>query len=293
MPCCGSGSRGKIVRSHMVRPRDPVNAQQLQAVSLRNFRASFLMCRPRYYGIDYSINPWMNMANGADHALATAQWAALEAILKKLGARIRKVSPHEDQPDMVFTANAGLVLKDGRVLISSFKHPERKGEEALFLKWFADNRFSVIQPSATFEGAGDALYFGDLLIGGWGFRSDPGVYQDITDRTVQLVDPHFYHLDTCFCPLMARDYLIWPGAFSEDGLATIRSIGFNEIVVPEEEAHKFACNAICVDKDVVLPSGCHETVAKLLESGYRCHPVDMSEFIKAGGACKCLTLALQ
>jgi len=88
------------------------------------------------------------------------------------------------------------------------------------------------------------------------------------------------------------DYLIWPGAFSSDALQKIRSLGGNEIDVPENEARQFACNAVVVGKNVILPSDCPTTEKKLQSAGYTTFPLEMSEFIKSGGACKCLTLRL-
>jgi len=60
-------------------------------------------------------------------------------------------------------------------------------------------------------------------------------------------------------------------------------------VEPEEATH-FSCNAVVIDRDIVLPEGAPQLVTKLQERGYSCHPLPMSEFIKAGGACKCLTM---
>ena len=60
-------------------------------------------------------------------------------------------------------------------------------------------------------------------------------------------------------------------------------------VAPEEAAH-FSCNAVVLNRDIVLPEGAPKLVAALRDRGYICHPLPMSEFLKAGGACKCLTM---
>ena len=129
---------------------------------------------------------------------------------------------------------------------------------------------------------------------GHGCRSDELAYTRFNNdhHLVELIDPYFYHLDTCFCPLQNGDYLIWPGAFDENGLKNIRYIGNNEISVIESEAKQFACNAVVIGKDVILPSGCTDTIQKLHQAGYITHEIEMSEFIKSGGACKCLTLKI-
>jgi N-dimethylarginine dimethylaminohydrolase len=62
------------------------------------------------------------------------------------------------------------------------------------------------------------------------------------------------------------------------------------IDVSPEEAMHFSCNAVILERDIVLPEGAPQLVTTLQDRGYRCHELPMSEFIKAGGACKCLTM---
>lgn len=258
----------------------------------------FLLCEPENFSIQYEINPWMNIDNNVNRFNATKQWFELKNKIEELGDTVQLVKSEPNLPDMVFTANAALILKDGSTVIANFHHEERKGEEPLFAEWFRNNEFPVYETSYTFEGAGDALYLGNTLVGGYGFRSNPDFYWylrnyfEVPIYTVQLVNPYFYHLDTCFCPLDNMDYLIYPGAFSPEGLSQIRMLGGNEIQVSEHDAKLFACNAVRVGKNVILPKGCPDTMWQLLDCGYNPHAVDMSEYLKSGGACKCLTLQL-
>jgi N-dimethylarginine dimethylaminohydrolase len=109
---------------------------------------------------------------------------------------------------------------------------------------------------------------------------------------VQLQDPRFYHLDTCFCPLNGKRALVFPGAFTKEGLELLGK--YTELIpVPEADALQFVCNAVVLGKDVVLPAGCPETYKMLADNGFATHPVELSEFIKAGGAAKCLSLRLE
>lgn len=260
----------------------------------------FLLCKPDFYGIDYQINPWMNVENNADKQKAIRQWNSLESKIRELGGTVHLIDPKPGLPDMVFTANAGLFF-DNFVMVARFKHKERKGEEIYFREWFAA-RYGIMHPekhiqNKPFEGAGDALYFGDSLVVGHGFRSEldayDGFYEHVKDLLImRLVDPYFYHLDTCFCPLNDGEYLIYPNAFDAYSLRLIRPKGTFEISVPEEEAKLFACNAVLLGKNVILPKGCPKTMDKLEQRGYIPHELDMSEYIKSGGACKCLTLRL-
>jgi N-dimethylarginine dimethylaminohydrolase len=293
--CCGRSRPKRSRTKTRSRFKRVVPQDQISALSIEAPPVNFLLCRPDFYGIDYSINPWMDVNNKADKNKVVEQWNSLESKIKELGGTVQLVKPVEGLPDMVFTANAALILKDGKVIVSTFFHKERQKETEYFDEWFLDNGHVIYHNILPFEGAGDALYIGDMLIGGYGFRSDLAVYSipcfsPVT--VVKLVNPYFYHLDTCFCPLDDLDYMIYPGAFDDAGLQSIRSLGGNEISVPEDEAKLFACNAVQINKNIILPAGCPETMKLLQEKGYQPHPLEMSEFIKSGGACKCLTLKL-
>ena len=106
-------------------------------------RASVLMCAPTAYALKYEINPWMKLENSPDLQLAAQQWDNLYHVLRdQVGAHVELVPQAPDCPDMVFTANAGIV-REGIVALSSFHHPERQGEEPHFRRWFHESGFSI------------------------------------------------------------------------------------------------------------------------------------------------------
>ena len=187
-----------------------------------------LMCPPDYYGIEYEINPWMDRRVGTDPAKSRAQWTALKETLADLGAAVELLKPVEGLPDLVFTANAGVVFHQTFVS-SRFRYGVRQGETAHFDAWFAAQGFDVLTlpKDLYFEGAGDALFCGDSLFAGYRFRSDARGHLWIGDRLgvevlpMELVDPRFYHLDTCFCPLAAGEAIYYPGAFDDYGRAVL------------------------------------------------------------------------
>ena len=260
------------------------------------------MCSPDYYGIEYEINPWMRLSNAADPQKAKDQWAQLTRILEEeVGAKLERLTPVPGLPDLVFTANAGVVY-EGKAVPSRFRHPERQREEEHFEQWFAEKGYQVImlEKECFFEGAGDLLGFPDTWFGGYRQRSDIRAYPQLSKLLgkeilpLELVSGHFYHLDTCFCPLSGGELLYYPPAFDSYAQTTIahRVEENRRLVVPKNEAERFACNAVCVDTHVVLPSGCPETMSMLQDRGYTPHPVELDQFLKAGGSAKCLTLAL-
>jgi N-dimethylarginine dimethylaminohydrolase len=255
-----------------------------------------LMCPPDYFGIEYEINPWMNVQKGSDAVRSRQQWDALHRNLIDLDVAVELIEPVQGLPDLVFTANCGLVYEN--IFISSrFRYGVRQGEAPLFERWARDHGFEVaVLPEAFhFEGAGDALFCGETLIAGYRFRSDVRSHQWIGERIsrevlpLELVDPRFYHLDTCFCPLADDLALFYPGAFDEYGISVLRDRIKRLIEVAPEEAISFSCNAVVVGRTVLLNEGAPKLAADLAELGFEVRPLGFSEFIKSGGSAKCLT----
>ena len=261
-----------------------------------------LICPPDFFGIEYEINPWMRLSNRVDHEQAVKQWHGLMRVFEHdVGVTLERMTPVAGLPDLVFTANAGIVV-DRTAVVSRFRYPERQREEVHFESWFRDHGYEVVtlDKELYFEGAGDLLGFPDCWFGGYRQRSDIRAFPFLSERfrreiiPLELVDARFYHLDTCFCPLSGGDLLYFPPAFDPYGQSAIaqRIPTERRLSVPENEALKFACNAVCVGKHVVLPSGCPITERLLQEHGYQPHSVPLGEFMKSGGSAKCLTLAL-
>ncbi len=263
----------------------------------------YLMCAPTHYEVDYIINPWMEgNVHRSSRAEATVQWQGLHQILGTI-ADVQLVEPAPGWPDMVFTANAGLVL-DKIVVLSRFFHPERQGEEPHFRSWFEAQGYVVCElPSkVAFEGAGDALFDreGRWLWAGYGFRSSLeshpylAKYLDVEVLSLRLVDQRFYHLDTCFCPLTDGFLLYYPPAFDEasNRLIEARVAPDKRLVVGEVDAVNFACNAVNVERTVIVNQVTPALKASLGSCGFAVRETPLTEFLKAGGAAKCLTLRL-
>ena len=257
------------------------------------------MCPPDHYEIRYVINPWMKLTRQSDPEKTHLQWKRLFDILSGLNCRVRLVQPVKGLPDMVFTANAGLPV--GRqVFLSRFRHKEREAEAGHFREWFEKNDYRVtdLPPGIFFEGAGDALFVGKKLFAGYRFRSDIRAHPSIAEAlgievlSLELVEKHFYHLDTCFAPLSSESVLYYPPAFDSYGLKVIEENIPDPVPVSEKEALRFVCNAVVIGKDVVIHEHCPEAGQLLADRGFRVHETDLSEFIKAGGSAKCLTLSI-
>jgi arginine dihydrolase len=262
--------------------------------------ASILMCPPDYYGIEYEINPWMDRKRGADRERAIAQWQALyETLTGPVGAKVELMEPVAGLPDMVFTANAGLVAGH-RFIPSRFRYPVRAGEEPYFRRWFESRGYEILSlpEGCFFEGAGDALSCGETLYAGYHFRSHVTSHREVSRLlgtrvlSLELSDPRFYHLDTCFCPLGADSAIYYPSAFDRYAQQVLSAGVKRPVLAAPADAALFGCNAVVVDRHVVLNAGCDSLRAGLQAAGYTVHEVDLSEYLKSGGAAKCLTLRL-
>ncbi len=257
----------------------------------------WLLCRPKYFDVTYEINPWMSVQRAPDTSLAQLQWKELDKTLGSLGASLDYIEPEAGHPDLVFTANAGLV-RGNKVVLSHFKYPERQGEEPIFHRWFERNGYEVHTIKEYFEGEGDALFLGSTLFGGYGFRTDKEAFApvkkilDIKEVVLcELTDSRFYHLDTCFCPIGPKKALYVPSAFSEAS-KILMSAHVELLPISEKDALKFACNAVVLGNSIVIPAGCEETKKTLASEGMKVHEVALNEFMKAGGSAKCLSLRI-
>jgi ornithine--oxo-acid transaminase len=271
----------------------------------------FLMCQPTFFDVCYVINPWMEGNLGkVDKVLAKQQWQNLHDIVARL-ASVSLIDPVEGLPDMVFTANAGLVHRrdDGNnnVIVPSFLHVERQPEAKHYERFFSSHGYKVkhLSEGTIFEGAGDALFDmqGSLWVGS-GIRSDPHALGEIAAvfdvegrgvevRGLELVDPHWYHLDTAFCPLPQGQAIAYAKAFSVTSVAALNdAFGANIIWVSDEDARNFACNAVSIGQTIIMHKASADLRAVLAQRGFEIIETGVSEFLKSGGSCKCLTLEI-
>ena len=266
-------------------------------------RATFLMCPPTLYDVDYVINPWMaGNVHASSRTRAAEQWQRLYEAVSRI-ATVELVEPEPGSPDMVFTANAGLE-RDGIVAISSFRHPERQDEEAWFRRWFLQAGYTLVDiPRTTpFEGEGDALFStdGSCLWAGHGLRTTLSSHRALREAwgipvvPLRLISPRFYHLDTCFAPLEGGYTMYFPDAFDHVSLHRIEAFYPPEkrIIVREADAVCFACNAINVGRTIILNNISSKLSGELEQLGFQVIQIELTEFLKAGGAAKCLVMKL-
>lgn len=236
----------------------------------------FLMSPPDFFGVAYSINPWMD----------PKQWSV---------------------DDLVFTASCAVVL-DGKAVLARYLNPERVSEEAHGLRMFerlkARGAVDVIYrtpPGVYFEGAGDAIYDPKrgIVWMGYGQRSCRFAHHTVEQAfgiptvSLDLVDPRYCHLDTAFSLLSGGEILYHPAAFTEEGRDHIHALGGGMLIeAPVQDAAHLGANAVCIGRDMVLCDCSAPLRALLAERGYRVHVVPLGSFNRSGRAAYCLALKL-
>jgi len=261
------------------------------------------MCPPEHFDVTYEINPWMRIVNGPDPQKSKIQWQALYTILREqIGADVVLLTPQPGLPDMVFTANAGLTKGD-LFVPSRFRPVERQGEVAFFIQWMLENGFHLKplteEVAGSFEGEGDALFYGDLLLTGFGQRSDETACRGVGELLgvdvlpLRLTDSRWYHLDTCLIPVAPDLLAYYPPAFDAAANTALEALPGDKILLTEPDALRFGGNAVVLDHQIVMNSGCNSLASALRQKGREVFETDLSEFLKAGGSAKCLVLALE
>ncbi len=262
-------------------------------------RRHYLMCRPEHFAVTYSINPWMHPDVPVDRERALAQWDVLRRTYLDLGHRVDLLDPEPGLPDMVYTANGATVV-DGVVLGARFRHAERAAEAAAHRAWFRGAGFEVVvEPEFVNEGEGDLLVVGETVLAGSGFRTDPRAHGEaatVLGRDIvalELVDPHFYHLDTAVAVLDATTIAWLPRAFSPASQAVLRARFPDAVTADAADAAVLGLNAVSDGRHVVLPAQAAGLALTLAARGFIPVPVDLSELLKGGGGPKCCTLELR
>ena len=262
----------------------------------------YLLCEPKYFDIEYSINKWMDVNNKVNKEKAYAQWNYFVSKLKELGCKIELIEPKPGLPDMTFAGDEGLVYGK-KVILSSFRYKERQGETEHYKKWFQDNGYEIIEmpKGIVFEGLGDIIYNDKKIVFGFGPRSDPVaidfVKKIMSDLEVvcelEIVDKEMFHLALSLSFIDDDTVMYYPKTFSKESIEIIKSKFKNAISVSDSDAlDYFACNNVIVGKNILIWNCSDELEKKLNAVGYNVIKCDMSEFFKSGGSLRCLVLKL-
>jgi N-dimethylarginine dimethylaminohydrolase len=255
----------------------------------------YVMTSPRFFAVDYAINPWMDTTVPVDAATAVAQWQNLHDTYRRLGHVVDLVDPVPGLPDMVYAANGGLIL-NGTAVVARFKYPQRQRESNAYAAWMRSRGLATFHTRHVNEGQGDLLPVGGMVLAGTGFRTDPRAHAEIADIvglpvvSLQLVNPRFYHLDTALTVLDDTTIAYYPPAFTDCSRAQLEMLFPDAIVVESADAYRFGLNAVSDGRHVVHPAAAVGFAEQLSQAGFEPTGVEMSELLKGGGSVKCCTL---
>ncbi len=261
-------------------------------------KRTVLMCRPDYFTVSYSINPWMHPDRPTDTALAVSQWQVLHDTYVALGFDVHLVDPIAELPDMVYAANGGFVI-DNIAYGAKFTYPERQPEGPAYMDWFRGAGFDVREPVEVNEGEGDFLLVKGVILAGTGFRTASNSHEEVATIfgrpvvTLNLINPSFYHLDTAIAVLDDDTIAYLPSAFDEESLATLRTMFPDAVIVTEGDAAVLGLNSFSDGYNVVIANRAKDFERQLRERGYNPIGVDLSELLLGGGGVKCCTLELR
>ena len=257
------------------------------------------MCSPQYFDVVHkNLNYHMKMLTSVHKQKAYMQHWNLTHLLKNVGMKVSNIEPQPGLVDMVFAAN-GALLHNKTAVVSNFHATARVSESRHWSKFLHDHGYDVHTTVHKFEGQGDALFSHDkeYLWMGHGFRTEVNAQNDLQKyfpeskvHSLHLVDPRFYHLDTCFCVLKESMVMYHSPAFDKDSQEKIESCFDVCIDVSNEDATNFACNAVVFDKIIILHCASDDLKRKLRAHDMTVIETNMSEFLLSGGSVKCCVL---
>jgi len=290
---------------------------QIEDCDNRNEPRKVMMCTPDYYNVVDVKNVYMQHQKGnISKERANIQWdnirnSYLALKNQKFLDDVVVINGVEGMEDMVFCANQSFpwVMWNGEkiAIMSRMRHENRQNEIPYIEDFYQDHGYKIVelQSKYHFEGMGDLIAHPGkrVLYGAYGFRSEKAVYDEISRIvdapiiTLELINEHHYHLDTCFLPLNHTEVLIAPDAFTPESLAIIRRMFEGVYEIPEDEAiDGFACNAHIIygtnknSSAAVIQRGNPVSLNIIQQSANPVIETDTTEFMKSGGSVFCLKM---
>lgn len=280
-------------------PAPHARPEAWREAALKRFRTArtrrYAMTPPTYFAVEYAINPWMDTSAPVDVDVAHAQWEDLRQTYLGLGHRVDIVEPVPGLPDMVYAANGGFVAGEVAI-VARFRYQERAGEAVAYDEWMSSMGYQPVTTRHVNEGQGDLLLVGEMVLAGYGFRTDRRAHAEVSAAlrmpvvSLELVDPRFYHLDTALAVLDDHTIAYYPPAFSVAAQDQLHALFPDAIVVGSADAYVLGLNVVSDGLHVVHPCAATGFGAQLREVGFEAVGVDLSELLKGGGSVKCCTL---
>lgn len=256
-----------------------------------------LLSDANHFRVDYEINPYMDTEVQPDPTAAVAEHRAIVAAHLAAGRRVEYLPSAAECPDMVFTANAAVVR--GNLAVLGSPPPERKAELPYFQAWLLDRGYEIIEAPYSFSGQGDALACGDLLLTGYGQRTDRRMHAVLARELgydvvpLRTISRRWYDLDLAVGVINEPDTVAYcPQALDGPSRRRLRGLGLDLIEVSVDEAARFALNLVSDGTTVTMSRGAPRLAGALRDRGLRVVELDTTELGKGGGGVRCTALTL-
>ncbi|MDP6979275.1 MAG: hypothetical protein QF570_11840 [Myxococcota bacterium] len=258
-----------------------------------DYQRTVLMGDPTYFSVQGGANPHTRTRWGTkrkvDRERAIQQWGQLKATLEELDIRVVVVPPDEQQPGLVYPANAGCQSDvdhpdpiGAKVFTLSNLLPTRAAEKAHYKRLLEGMGFltSEIDEAYRFEGEADFFPAGDVYlftygtleeqrfvptfgIPPWkrvyGFRTDVRVAALLAPKVapreilkIGLVREAHYHGDTALCAFGSNrgDLLVYRDAIEPGDMKLLEDrFGERLLELSKEDAERYAANSFCYERE--------------------------------------------
>ena len=261
----------------------------------------YLMCPPEHFGVLYEINPWMHRDVKVDPSERATSGSTWSTTLRAAGAEVDAMEPQPDLPDLVFTANAGIVNGD-QFVPSRFRHPERQAEAPL--------RHRMVRAARVRRGRAArgrrprrrrrrAPVPRPVLLCRLPLPQRRRVARPTSPadrrRPVRSMEAGGRRGSTTSTSPSARSTTagdVAPDGWDSYGRKVVEALVPEPLALGLDDALRFCANSVVVGTNVVMPSRPPAVGRRLEAWGFDVAVSPVDEFLKAGGGCRCLTLAL-
>lgn len=285
-------------------------AEEYRGGALARQISHVLMSRPEQFKIPEATSPFSLHCASVDPVLALSQWEQLRAAFQRAGLDVSVFDPQPGLDEMCCIAHQAFVGIDREdhcfAVPSRMLHRARRDEVQLLAAWYCSHGYRIedlgLEGEEFLEGSGDLIWNPEWesVWAGFGHRSTRSAVDQFAAlmesmgfevRKLELVDPHFCHLNLCLAPLTPESVLVYPGAFAPETLARIR-LWSHTYEVSREEALRFLCNGVSVNGYYITPCLDERLAQILAREGIQPIVVDLSEFQKAGDSVASLKMLL-
>jgi N-dimethylarginine dimethylaminohydrolase len=238
-----------------------------------------------------------------EQELATHQHDQLAETYRRLGVDVHYMRPGDRATPNLYFARDHFFMTPQGAIISRMGSAARAGEERFSAAMLAELGVPILMSvhgTGTFEGA-DIVYLDQgVVLVSFGMRSNregcrqvAAMLSDIGMEPVIVEMPYGTgHIDGGLSIVDRRKAIVRPYHCPYGAIEQLRRLGYDLIEVPDETeaANHMAINLVPVAPGVVvMPAGNPKTERILASHGIECHPVDVSELMKGGGAVHCMT----